>query len=402
MQIPNREADVIKKYQLTNLVNNNNKWWTIEWWKAEKITRVTYGRVGQDCARPAFKDGIDEKKFNAMLRKREKPQEEGTYKEIIVGQKVAANYSTDGLSQKLVSRINKIFAAANENIGNFLTINVDNLSLDQLEAGKDALADIVRLHSSYKKRLVSDAELIAGAEKYYNLIPSKLPAKIKPLEVSLNLANNAADEEDKLQQLVAAVSGLKVAKAGGSILDQLGCKMEEADFPEFKFAEKYFNDTKRHYDRSQYKVKEVWRVEIPQERKAFNEFPVRDNIKTLWHGTRDANVRHILRKTGLIIPRYAANGSMYGRGIYLANISTKSLGYCGYGNEKYLFLIDAILGNQYVTYSTGSWIDAPKGYHSVYAPAGKQNGAYSGYLGFDEFILYKPEQQTIKYLVVVE
>lgn len=397
--LPSRNPDVVKNYQLTNLTNNNNKWWKIEWWIAEQIANITYGRVGQDCARPALKTGIDQRKFDKLIRDREKPKDEGTYREVKVGQVVATNADTSGLSNKLVNRIQRILAAANENIGNFLLGGVENLSLDQIAEGKEQLQKIV----AAKSKKLKDAELLHLVQHYYNLIPTKLPYKIDPMYVVNNLVTNAADEEDKLLQLEAAIQGVKISTSGGSLLDQLGCKLWDVDAAEYDAAVNYYTTTQRHAGRDA-KVKEVWRVEIPVERTAFEQHPVKTNIKRLFHGTRDANVRHILR-SGLIIPKNAANGSMYGRGIYLADVSTKSLGYCGYSyqnNEKYMFLVDAKLGNMYTTHSTGSWTEPPKGYDSIFAPAGKQNGAYSGYLGFNEYMVYRKEQQSIQYLLVLE
>lgn len=404
MGIPARDADVVKKYQLTNLINNNNKYWSIEWWKSEAIAQIIYGRVGQVCVRPAIKENITEAKFNKLLRDREKPKTEGTYKEIIMGTKVVTKSDTTGLSDKLINRIHAIFKAANESIDSFLNVNVADLSPDQILKGKTQLGNLFKSYNNYQRNAGKfKDDLIEQARVYYELIPTKLGHKIDALNVAINLGKNAADEEDKLEQLEAAYASYKVSVSGGSLLDQVGCILSEVSTDEFQFAKKYFEETKRHAEHKHLTVKEVWKVEIPQERKYFLDFPKKDNIKTLWHGTAERNVKHILHKKGLIIPSYASNGSMYGRGIYFADVCTKSINYCGYSKEKYLFLTDVVLGKQYKTNNTLNWTKCQNGYDSVFAGSDKpMTGAYAGSLRFNEYIVYKPEQQTIKYLLVIE
>lgn len=402
--LPNREPDVTKKYQLTNLTNNNNKWWTIKWWKAERIAEIQYGRVGQACVRPAIKKDIGQKQFDKLIRDREKPKEEGAYKEITTGIKVNRIADTSGLSQKLVRRIENIFKAANENIHGFLNSRIEDLAPEQIDKGKQQLQILFSAFADYKKKenKTNEERLIEEARIYYEAIPSHLPYKINALNVAINLGKNLAEEEDKLEALAAALKSSTIATAGGSILDQLGCKMEEVTAEEFAFAEKYFNDTKKHAEYRSLKVKEVWKVEIPQERKYFLENPVQTNIKTLWHGTRNPFVRNIAR-TGLKKPKIEGYSRLFGFGVYLADVSTKSINYCGYDSEKYLFLVDCALGKTYNTDSYLNWTEMKVGYDSIFAEAGKPiKGSYNNHLNYNEYVTFSERQQTIKYLVVVE
>lgn len=407
-KLPDRNPDVIKRWQLTNLTENNNKWYTLKWWKAEEIAEITYGRVGQPCARPAIKENINQRKFEKLCADREKPKEEGTYKEIKTGVQQVIKADTSGLSDKLVKRITAIFQAANESIHTYLNTNISDLAPEQIAKGKLQLAELQKTftkfeeHMHYTKNMYSD-ELIEQARIYYEYIPSKLPYKIDALSVAVNLAKNLANEEDKLQQLEAAVTSYSISTGGGNILDQLGCSIEPANDGEYDKIVKYFNDTKKHYQYRRMNVQEVWKLEVPQEKKEFASFPVQSNIKLLWHGTADRNVRHICR-TSLIIPKYHSNGSLFGRGIYFADVATKSLNYAGGGNEKYLFLADVILGKQY---NTSKFIDAgesiPKGYDSLFAEAGKHiKGVWAGKLEHNEFVIFQKQQKALRYLVVIK
>lgn len=54
-----------------------------------------------------------------------------------------------------------------------------------------------------------------------------------------------------------------------------------------------------------------------------------DNRRLLWHGSRSTNFGGILSQGLRIAPPEApVNGYMFGKGVYFADISTKSAGYC--------------------------------------------------------------------------
>jgi poly [ADP-ribose] polymerase len=408
--IPAREPDQTRKFQCTMLGENSNKWYQLEWWKSEAVVRITFARVGQSCAKPAIKLGISERKFDKLIADRLKKRTDGTqYFEIKLGTEVL-NVITPMEDTKVTRRILQIFKAANEDISKYLSVNVSDLSLEQLQLGKTYLDDVAGFYTKYKatsdKKVLH--ELISATEKYYNSIPTKLPHKINPEQVSVTLGASLSEQEDRIQQLMAAVTGYKSLETGASITEQLGSSLTEVDDTKFAELSKFVLDTRKHSGYSSLKIKEIYEVVIADERQAYESNKV-GNPKMLFHGSASKNFRHILR-TGLIIPSYAANGSMYGRGAYFADVSTKSLNYCSSNSyndtERYLLLADVKLGNMYHTTSTLSWNSIPsshKQYDSVFAGSLKpMSGSYGGSLMFNEYIVYNTSQQTIKYLVVVE
>jgi poly [ADP-ribose] polymerase len=153
------------------------------------------------------------------------------------------------------------------------------------------------------------------------------------------------------------------------------------------------------------RVRDVFEVCIPEERKAYEQNKRGTGYRELlFHGTHNRNVRHILRQ-GLICPRTASNGRMFGNGIYLANRASKSTNYCAAGRAGYpnmLFVVEAALGKTYFAPTSKGYNKPPAGYDSVCGKAGHTRswGAFS--LQHDEFILYRPEQQTIRYLITFE
>src|SRR5262249_776255 len=102
-------------------------------------------------------------------------------------------------------------------------------------------------------------------------------------------------------------------------------------------------------------IQDIFTIKIPKERTAFNTETVgKSNALTLFHGTRNPNVRHILR-TGLIVPISPANGRRMGDGIYFSDRTQRSLAYCGGQLRlRLMFVADVAVGKIWSTDSTYS------------------------------------------------
>lgn len=120
------------------------------------------------------------------------------------------------------------------------------------------------------------------------------------------------------------------------------------------------------------------------------------NVWELWHGTRTANLLSILTK-GLIIPRSAAHGRMFGDGLYFSDQATKSLNYSmGYWSgarekECFMFLADVNMGNFHVPRGTLSRI--PTQYDSCFARAGESG------VSNNEMIVYQTSRAKLSRLI---
>lgn len=169
-----------------------------------------------------------------------------------------------------------------------------------------------------------------------------------------------------------------------------------------------------------------------------------DNHMLLWHGSRTSNLLGILSRGLLIAPKDAPmSGMRYGKGIYTADAFAKSLGYChndGGGRSKYMLLCESALGKSKCINSSSSLEDyPPEGYDSVigygsnvpdprytailptgakiplgphitnYAPLDERTVKSSifGYRsyhgscrsGYNEYIVYKEDQNCLRYIV---
>jgi poly [ADP-ribose] polymerase len=242
--------------------------------------------------------------------------------------------------------------------------------------------------------------------KYFSLIPHPFGHKIVQDDWILD-ETKLFEEFEMLDNLESAVQMGSALQNAAQQKSALGTDIDLLDDKkEFERIERYIATSKAHNHRSldvwKYRVKNIYKIKIPDERKRFEaKKSVLTNQRELFHGSRNCNILSIL-KTGLIIPPVNAPhvvGRLFGNGVYFANNSTKSLNYStgwwshskNKHNNVFLFLADVLMGKEFKVshhYSGGP----PKGYDSLYAQKGAQ-------LQNDEFIVYNLSQATLTYLV---
>lgn len=121
---------------------------------------------------------------------------------------------------------------------------------------------------------------------------------------------------------------------------------------EFVELENYLQNSRGQTHNMSYKVVNIFRIERQGENDRFNASPYANipnsDRRLLWHGSRSTNFGGILSQGLRIAPPEApVNGYMFGKGVYLADISSKSANYCCPYNSRgmgLLLLCDAELG----------------------------------------------------------
>ena len=97
---------------------------------------------------------------------------------------------------------------------------------------------------------------------------------------------------------------------------------------EFQGIEQYLVRTCGSTHHMQYQLEDVFRIERQGESKRFDESPyakIPSDRRLLWHGSRTTNYGGILSQGLRIAPPEApVSGYMFGKGIYLADMSSKS------------------------------------------------------------------------------
>ncbi|KAJ5306865.1 hypothetical protein PENANT_c003G07507 [Penicillium antarcticum] len=121
---------------------------------------------------------------------------------------------------------------------------------------------------------------------------------------------------------------------------------------EFKELEDYLQNSRGSTHHLEYSVINIFRVERQGENDRFNTSPyasiANSDRRLLWHGSRSTNFGGILSQGLRIAPPEApVNGYMFGKGVYLADTSSKSANYCCHynsGGMALLLLCDAEVG----------------------------------------------------------
>lgn len=407
---PTGEPTERRKFQLTNLDGNNNKFYLVETWNLpnnQVFFRATFGRVGSNPQ-------IDEKVTNErwVERKIAEKQKKG-YVEVALHRPAVQVPSTATnviqRDRKVMEIIDYIFHEAGEGIASYLAVGVDALSEEQIEHGRKLLALAqVQFATWENAQTAAHGVLLAGTvQHFYNAIPTKLPSRIDRDHVVLDFCKNFDEHENRLNQLEAAIATLSVQTHNPDLshYDTLGADLALLPSGDQAYADicDYIARTAVHGYKI--KVREIFTLYNHDERRRFKNNTIgTSNVMQLFHGTAGQNVRHIVR-SGLICPRTPSNGRMFGHGIYFANKCTKSANYCSVrkrGRPHFLFLADVAVGNQYIAKDAMSDLrTAPKGHDSVWGKAG-ETLAWGGSLAYDEFIVYNNAQQTLRYVVLFD
>ncbi len=407
--IPSGEPTERRKFQLTNLDGNNNKYYMVEVWSLSSdqvFFRATYGRVG---AQPQIDEKITSP--NWVERKIREKTNKG-YVEVTLHRPAVAAVAplaTTQIEPKVQQLVDYIYMEAGEKIASYLSVGVDALSQDQIDRGRKLLMLAQSQHSAWLQSPAQAAfHLLAGTvQSYYNVIPTQLPSRIDREQVVRNFCKEFDEQEDRLNQLEAAIATNTAQQSNPQMsrYDALGSEIQLLPQNDNAYAQihDYIERTTVHGYKV--RIRDIFTLVVPSERRAFVQNQRgRDRIELLFHGTAGQNVRHILR-TGLICPRTASNGRMFGHGIYFANKCTKSTNYCsvrGRNVPHFLFLAEVALGKPFVAEDAMSDLrEAPKGHDSVWGKA-DHTLAWGGKLRFDEFIVYSAAQQTLRYLVTFD
>lgn len=392
-----------RKFHMLDDKTNANKEWVVRW-NADTLEYIAeWGAVGQTKQQDK-KSGVDRHFVEKKIAEKEKKG----YKEIplAVPQKVVVSSTPDGtqstqpvISKEVENLISFIFDESSQKIQSYLNASVDAMAQSQIEAGRQLLAKVQKAFLSKDNKTVESATL-----EYFRTIPTKLP---RPITVSsmVSVITDFMEQEDRLNQLEAAIQGLTYTVQGSAANNTILNKLKQLGGTEFDALSTSTNAYSQIHDMIM-KTRKDWRgrvlnifkVKIPKERAAFEaETLGASYITNLFHGTRNPNIRHIM-SSGLTCPRVPANGRRFGDGVYFADMFARSLNYTG--NTKYnaplaLFVASVKLGKfAELNGDKPSLKAAPMGYDSV-----RGVGAWSG---MDEWIVYKDSQQTIKYMVLID
>lgn len=320
----------------------------------------SYDPDSDDDDGDAYKDDATDKKGGAKGVKKEDEEEEEAEVKSTLEQSV----------QDLMSLIfNKSYFQA--------TMASLNYDANKLPLGKLSKTTITRGFQQLKDlaALMNDPSLasskwdlpLADAKEhlsntYYSVIPHDFGRNRPPIISEGNLLKKEIELLESLSDMKDAAEIMKVDRKTKNTVHALDRQFQglglsemttlDPKSTEFDTLSSYLNDSRGATHHVNYKIDHIWRIERDGEKARFDQSDfskVGSDRRLLWHGSRCTNFGGILSQGLRIAPPEApVSGYMFGKGIYLADMSSKSAGYCASGvsgGHALLLLCEAELGD---------------------------------------------------------
>ncbi|KAM5472455.1 putative NAD(+) ADP-ribosyltransferase [Microsporum audouinii] len=327
------------------------------------------------------------------------------------------------------------------------------LSKRTLIQGFEALKQLDTLVHDAAKRASNQWKIEQLSNQYFSIIPHAFGRNRPPV---LRMAQQIKKEVDLLEALSDMEISSKIMSASEEedddpvhILDRqfMGLGLDEMtplDPTSIEYTElaTYLNRSHGATHSITYNLQNIFRIERTGEAERYDKSPYANlpntNRRLLWHGSRTTNYGGILSQGLRIAPPEApVTGYMFGKGVYFADVSSKSANYCYHNlsnNIGLLMLCDVELGdpmhelmgsdynaadavkkaNKLATLGLGQsipsgWKDAGCVHMDLAGvmmpdcsnPLGR-NDTNGVWLQYNEYIVYDVAQIRIKYLLEVK
>lgn len=307
------------------------------------------------------------------------------------------------------------------------------LSKKQIEHAYSVLTELQELKSKEENQ----SKILDASNRFYTLIPHDFGLKKPPLLDNDAIIKSKLEMLESLLEIEVAYTLLKEAKGTQDIdpvtqhYNQLKTDIEvlEDSSKEYEIVKQYLKNTHaKTHDQYTLDLEQVFKISRHGEKKRFKPFKNLSNRYLLWHGSRITNYAGILSQGLRIAPPEApVTGYMFGKGIYFADMVSKSANYCyttHTNNVGILLLCEVALGNMYERTAADYITKLPPNMHStkgcgktvpdpdqiiktddgVIVPAGKpvKSQIKKGDLLYNEYIIYDTAQVNIKYLLKVK
>ncbi|CAG9327899.1 unnamed protein product [Blepharisma stoltei] len=301
------------------------------------------------------------------------------------------------------------------------------LSKSQIQKGYKILREIYQVLTTSNR----ESKILELTNDFYTNIPQNFGMKRPPpinrvpkVKEKLALLDTLLDLEIANSLSMRSLKLLETRNPLDVYYSQLKCRISAVS-NEFKGTLQGWIDS-THAPSHNFRMEVVQAFEIDRENESarywsFSRLP---NKKLLWHGSRITNIVGILSQGLRIAPKEApSSGYMFGKGIYLADLSSKSAMYCNASPsspEGILLLCEVALGNSHQVLKAKSFKRPPSPCHSVlgvgrtsptdefevypgvslYTGNLKENPqAAQSELRYNEYIVYDIGQIKLRYLI---
>ncbi|XP_076248590.1 poly-(ADP-ribose) polymerase [Calliopsis andreniformis] len=249
------------------------------------------------------------------------------------------------------------------------------LSKKQIQKAYTVLTDLQEL---LKNEHVERINLVDASNKFYNLIPHNFGVSGPKILETIEEIHLKCEMLDALLEMEIAYSLLhtKMDSTKNPLdahYEQLHTEIKVLDktSEEFKIIEQYVKNTHAEtHKQYELEIEDVFVTKRQGEDSRYRPFRKLPNRKLLWHGSRTTNFAGILSQGLRIAPPEApVTGYMFGKGIYFADMVSKSANYCCTNSEDntgLLLLCEVALGNMYERYEADYIEKLPNGKHSTF------------------------------------
>lgn len=223
----------------------------------------------------------------------------------------------------------------------------------------------------------SNAQFIDASNRFYTLIPHDFGMELPSVLDTLDIIKTKIEMLDSLMEIEVAYNMLKVEGDSDkhpidTHYEQLKTDMEviDHDSEEFKLLVKYVQNTHAEtHNTYDLEVMDIFRVKRKNEDRRYKPFKKLHNKKLLWHGSRLTNYVGILSHGLKIAPPEApVTGYMFGKGIYFADMVSKSANYCftSKTNATGLMLLCEVALGDMLEFTNAEYVTKlPKNKHST-------------------------------------
>jgi poly [ADP-ribose] polymerase len=392
----------MSNYRFCRLVmtteDNHNKYYEMQ--ETSDCIQVKYGRVDQSCIeitkpvsqwssliKSKVKKGyVDVTEFVAVVKDDKQQANNIVYTQELY----------DIFLKKMMDYRDGLVSAT-------YTVKATQVTRRQLEQAQIYINDLAKVGEDYDTQYVNDLLL-----KLYTVIPRYMRKVQDYLLPNITLNKLVEQEQDKLDALSSQVvedidkniEACNDKPVINTIASSLNITIEVIkDCPEdIKYITKQLGN----------RIKGLFKVEINKHKQKYYKYLEECNKDTtqgyryLIHGTRCSSVIPIIEQGLKIRPsgNFNFSGKIYGDGNYFSEVTSKSLGYTGYDNDKVLLIYKVFVGNPYVYkgWYRGNDFELTynelkqRGYDSTFVEAG--NGLLNS-----EIIVYKEEQCYLEYII---
>eukprot|EP00494_Astrolonche_serrata_P024232 UN24490 len=408
-----------------------------------QFSRKDYASVAQ--AKHEFKNTFKKKTKNAWGSGEFRPQK-GKYimVDVVEGddddlgwEDVQIDPATSELEQTVFQLIQRITSRrlAAEALRS-LNIDVDRFPLGKLSPEQVASGyKILQLLSVAIQNKTSQVDLANITNRFYTLIPHDFGMSRPPIIATMKHLRGKIQLLELLDELQAA-SHILTMRSGKNtnLIDlhyhalQCAIKPIQDNHDTFKLLSKFVTNTHAPtHTKYTLEVMNMFQVARNGDSQRHEPFTRLHNRRLLWHGSRMSNFVGILSQGLRIAPPEAPKtGYMFGKGLYFADLCSKSANYSYATPENpygLLILADVALGEMYPLQEAEYIEQAPKYYHSVWGQGKLEpdknvtetlDGSLVTYgkpvrtevqdtaLQYNEFIVYDVGQVEMKYLILVK